>query len=59
MTAEDQLKSAFSEVGAQIKGRTTPAGLNFAGLGRVIYIAHDAVVPSVPPYTQIIRLPAG
>lgn len=59
MTAESELKAALTEVGVQIKSRTAPAGLNTVGLGRVIYIAHDAVVPSVPPYTQIIRLPAG
>ncbi|AVR56904.1 hypothetical protein PBI_TRISCUIT_31 [Microbacterium phage Triscuit] len=34
------------------------AGLNTVGVGRTIYIAHDAVVPTVPAYTQIVRLPA-
>jgi hypothetical protein len=59
MTAQDELDLAFQEVAGQIKGRTAPAGLNFAGAGRVIYITHDAVVPAVPPFTQIIRLPAA
>ena len=35
------------------------ARLNVLGWARTIYIAHDAVVPTVPPYTNIIRLPAA
>lgn len=57
MSIQTEIDSAFAEVAEQVKGRTAPAGLNFIGLGRAVYIAHDAEVPVVPPYTQIIRLP--
>ena len=57
MSIQSDLDDDFIEVANKIKGRTAPAGLNTPGLGRTVYIAHDAVVPVLPPYTQIIRLP--
>ena len=52
-TSNDALFQAGQKVNIDDK-----AGLNEVGWAPAIYIARDAEVPAVPPFTQIIRLPA-
>lgn len=55
-TTESELKSAFAEVGAQVKARTASGGLNKWGIMPVAIVAEGANLPTpLPAWGLVVR----